>query len=364
MAAQRSATLSTELVHSVNYVPPPDYRSVTKEPEAPAVAVPERAKLSRCNRYCYVQKASLRQHVVFFLALSLASYVGVIVRLSLGRLRRWNGIPYFGAFYAEVVGTAIMGLVMAHKGLLQDHAAVYQGLATGLCGSITTFSSWNTQASAVLLQYDTSPPDNATRVVGWATILLLGLSVPIAALAFGRHVAALSPLSDQRRAAKEGTRSSAIRRWKVAVEDLLIAIAWVVISALVVTLLIWFRKYELLFSVVFATPGTYLRWHLAPLNGAFSHFKMGTFVVNVLGTWLVGAVLVTEVHFKDSLSTVGAAILVGVVNGFCGCLTTVSTFIVELTTLPLLSTYFYSLCSLLLAQIGLLVIQGSYIWTT
>ena len=366
-ASASAATPTTELISSASYVYPPVYSSVQQRPAAEPATVNERAapRQSHCcsSGRCYVQKAGLRQHASFFFALSLASYVGVIVRIYLGQLKRWNGVPLFGAFYAEVVGTAVMGFVAAHKRFLQLHPAVYQGLATGLCGSITTFSSWNSEAATVLLQVNNGEaPDNVTRIVGWATVILLGLGMPVAALVFGSHVAALSPLSDRRRPAEEGERQAISPRCR-ALEDATVLIAWLLASGLVVVLPLHFEQYDLLFSVAFATPGTYLRWHLAPLNAAVSNFKLGTFAVNILGAWLLGGVFVIQAHFDDVLDTVGKAALVGVVNGFCGCLTTVSTFAAELTSLPLRSAYLYGLCSLLTAQVGLVVILGSYFWT-
>lgn len=378
-ASAAAATPSTELISSGSYVRPPDYSSVQRPPAAAQAESESNAAATRpggprqsphwCGGRCYVQKAGLRQHASFFFALSLASYVGVIVRIFLGQLKRWNGVPLFGAFYAEIVGTAIMGFVAAHKRVLQAHPAVYQGLATGLCGSITTFSSWNSEAAIVLLQLNNNTnseaPDNATRVIGWATVILLGLGMPAAALAFGSHVAALSPLSDRRRPSsteEEGEERRAVLSPRCrALEDAFILIAWLLASGLVVVLPLYFEQYDLLFSVAFATPGTYLRWHLAPLNAALSNFKLGTFAVNILGAWLLGGVLVVQSHFDDG--ALGAAALVGVVNGFCGCLTTVSTFAVELTSLPLRSAYLYGLLSLLTAQAGLVVILGSYFWS-
>ena len=59
------------------------------------------------------------------------------------------------------------GFIISHKRVLEkNHGAVYQAIATGLYGSITTFSSWNSEATSVLIQANEYPPDNAQRVVG------------------------------------------------------------------------------------------------------------------------------------------------------------------------------------------------------
>lgn len=82
-----------------------------------------------------------------------------------------------------------------------------------------------------------------------------------------------------------------------------------------------------------------------------------------LGSWILGATLVLKKHFAGQLDQLGVAALTGVTTGFCGCLTTVSTFAVELTSLSLRGTYIYGLCSVILAQLGLVIIRGVYLWT-
>lgn len=50
--------------------------------------------------------------------------------------------------------------------------------------------------------------------------------------------------------------------------------------------------------------------------------------------------------------------------GFCGCLTTVSTFIVELSTLSLIPSYVYAFTSVAVAQVGMIAIGGTLQWTS
>lgn len=127
--------------------------------------------------------------------------------------------------------------------------------------------------------------------------------------------------------------------------------------------LVLFGRYDFMFSFVLASLGAYIRWHLSPLNSIFFHFKLGTFLVNVLGTWVLGTAYLLDHHHEDQTGLTMKGLLYGTTAGFCGCLTTVSTFAVELTTLPLSGTYLYGLSSVLAAQVGLLLIRGTYWWT-
>ncbi len=315
---------------------------------------------------CYCQKASFSEHVVYFCALAVASYVGVVVRIYLSHLSEWNGVPLFPSFSAELVGTAIMGFITAHAKLLANtHKAVYQAIATGLCGSITTFSSWNSEAAETLLQIGQASPDNATRIIGWLTTLILGVGMPVAALQFGRHLAHISPLSDFKLPQEnEQEISSSIQKYCVKLEGITFIVCWILLTCLGIAIPYHFSQLKLMFSIIFAPFGTYLRWHLAPLNSTFTNFKLGTFIVNVGGAWILAGTLVTKAHLSGLVGPqhLGVLVLSGLGTGFCGCLTTVSTFAGELTTLSLVGTYAYAMASILLAQLGMVTIRGTYEW--
>ncbi len=311
------------------------------------------------RQHCYRQKGSLFEHIVYFCSLAVASYVGVFSRIYLMELVNWDGVPLFPSLYPQVVGTAIMGFVTSHRVVL-THSFLYQAIATGLCGSITTFSSWNSEAVSSLLQSGQEPPNNGTRIVGWATTLLLGLGMSNAALTLGQHVATLSPWADSKQHNKKLHVAEPSSKWRV-IEGCVLVCMWVALTVLIIALPYMLGRRDLMFCGLLAALGTYLRWHFSPLNAAFHNFKLGTFLVNVAGAWLLGCVLCAQ-----QLNTQGALIqdlLVGVAAGFCGCVTTVSTFAVELSSLPLKPSYLYALTSIALAQVGMILVRGTLQWT-
>ena len=318
----------------------------------------------RCT--CYRRKASITEHVVYFCALAVASYIGVVIRIYLFRLSEWNGVPLFPSFSAELVGTAIMGFIAAHSKLLATtHKSVYQAIATGLCGSITTFSSWNSEAAEILLQIGRESPDNATRIIGWVTTLILGVGMPVAALHFGRHLALLSPLSDLKlQGGNMQENSSAAQEFCIKLESITFIVSWILLTCLGIAIPYHFSQRKLMFSIIFAPFGTYLRWHLAPLNSTFNNFKLGTFIVNVGGSWILAGTIVAKAHFSGRLGPqhLGVLALSGLGTGFCGCLTTVSTFAAELSSLSLAGSYLYAIASILLAQLGMIAVRGTYEW--
>ena len=326
-----------------------DYSSIERAEEVPSP-----------SKYCYRQKASICEHVVYFCSLAVASYVGVFCRVYLSELGKWDGVVLFPSLYPQMVGTAIMGFVANHK-LLLTNSFLYQAIATGLCGSITTFSSWNSEAVSTLLQTGQASPDNAVRVLGWATTLLLGLGMSSAALTLGRHLSSLSPWPDSKQQTRYTQLSTWCAKYRVVEGGIFVGV-WLVLTVLVVALPYLLQRRDLLFIGLLATLGTYVRWHISPLNSAFQKFKLGTFLVNVAGSWLLeGVVCMKELYAERVLAR---DLLMGVASGFCGCLTTVSTFAVELSSLPLLSSYVYAFSSIVLAQVGMILVRGIFQWTS
>ena len=333
--------------------------AIGERPRSTAAISPKKSG-ARCK--CrFVQKASYIDHVAFFCSLSVFAYLGMLARVYLSELVAWDGLPLFPAFYPEVVGTAVMGVILSHKQLLEkNHKLTYQALATGLCGSMSTFSSWNNDATMVLIQYGKEDDDNITRVVGWVTILVVGFGMPVAALRFGEHIGLLSPWADKRTGERVYKRpNKTVRGFEIATYIAL----WVATTTVAVVIPLFYGRHDFMFSFVLASLGAYLRWHIAPWNSVFKHFRLGTFVANILGTWLLATSYLLDHHHEEVASTEVKGLLYGMTVGFCGCLTTVSTFAVELVTLSLPGAYLYGIVSVLVAQIGLIAIRGVYWWT-
>ena len=99
--------------------------------------------------------------------------------------------------------------------------------------------------------------------------------------------------------------------------------------------------------------GAYLRFVLAlALNARRPQFPLGTFAANVAGTWLFAAASAVArfgVHYDDKAAL---SLLYGVDIGFCGCLTTVSTWVGELRGLPRRAAYVYAAATLAAAAVG------------
>lgn len=313
-------------------------------------------------------------HLISTIGLVLATYVGVISRIYLSFFSQWDGIQHFPSIWAQLVGTFIIGLLIAQKDILQKNfKIVYISLSTGFCGSLTTFSSWNAEASIVLLHLNEtslSPSqiiDQPTgRIVGFLTVLILGVGVPLSAALLGRNIGIQLLLlysSATKRFNIHAISCLANRKWLILI---VVIICYVLVTTAIVASCTMTNNYSLMFSLLFGGFGTYLRWRLSYFDTRLrSGFPFGTFLANSIGSMILAGTIVSKAYvaMETTAGQLVSAALVGMATGFCGSLTTVSTFVSQLCSLPFRIAALYSIVSLLSAQIIFALVLGIYSWT-
>jgi len=80
------------------------------------------------------------------------------------------------------------------------------------------------------------------------------------------------------------------------------------------------------------------------------------------GTVILGICILIQSRDRSPISTISCAVLYGIDQGFCGCLSTVSTFAVELDTLMRLHAYVYATVSIVVGIISLVILVGISAW--
>ncbi|RUP31129.1 P-loop containing nucleoside triphosphate hydrolase protein [Jimgerdemannia flammicorona] len=324
------------------------------------------------------------------------SIIGVLVRLGVVQLETFAGSPVFPLVYAQ-------------------YHPLYIGLTTGLCGSITTFSSWelgmfqalsNFSGENYALWYNVRNKLLSYQILAGLTHNLVTISLSITGLSFGDHLAFV--LWPENNAISHPVVLKLIPRgyfdirldWKDVVIIVAGALVWgipIVIAATLET------QRRVLLAAVFApvgedhnSQGTLLRWHLSRYNTLYPTFPLGTFLANQLGT----VVLAVLVLIKTGVTSdyVSCEVIQGLADGFCGecftawldrnrkymenllshslfssghivplyfagCLTTISTFTVEITTLRRRNAYKYAAASIVIGQLPMYLILGTWVWT-
>ncbi|KAJ2485586.1 hypothetical protein IWW37_005907 [Coemansia sp. RSA 2050] len=330
------------------------------------------------------------------LGLVFFSIIGVLVRVHLNRLFTYAGAPVYGLIWVQVLGCFIMGISMRLKGVLLSYSpALNTGLTTGLCGSITTFSSWQLLLFQEFFNTSRSDHSHFRNFLGGMSVLTTTLGCSVAATRLGQMVGnelriafnyllARSTPADMQVAKVEtamfstepsGHRDGWLAWDKWAKFDIALAaggIAGTIATTIVVALAPRTRSVSI--ALLFGPLGTVLRWQLASLNTRprqnyrylprfFVGLPLGTLIANVLGSAILSVVHILQTGVVVGPSVDSCYVLAAVSDGFCGCLTTISTFAAEITTLRSRPSMLYAGISIVVAQAFFILISGIYFKT-
>jgi len=192
-------------------------------------------------------------------------------------------------------------------------------------------------------------------------ILFVGLAFPLLGWSFGVHLADI----EMNVFREDFCKGKDIFNWKGSiVEDIVITLLAIILW---IALLISACFYDPPFPIVallFAPFGALLRWILGKfLNVLNPDFPIGTFIANIAGSIGIGIAVVymRKLSFllneDEATLNIRCRILIGIEEGFCGCLSTVSTFILELYTIRRKKwSYIYGITSVVVAQVCLYII--------
>ncbi|KAI2609175.1 CrcB-like protein-domain-containing protein [Hypoxylon sp. NC1633] len=249
---------------------------------------------------------------------------------------------------------------------------LYIGLATGFCGSFTSFSSF-IRDIFLALSNDLLTPDAGSTTTprngGYSFMALLAVtittvSLSLSGLFIGAQLAlALEPI----------TPSLPFTITRKFLDRFAVFLAWGSwIGAVLLSTLppdrfgspgaaeTW--RGRATFALVFAPLGCLGRFYASLyLNGYFASFPLGTFVVNIFGTAVLG--MSWDLAHIPLGGVIGCQVLQGVEDGFCGCLTTVSTWVAELAALQRRHAYVYGGVSILVALACMVAIMGGLRWS-
>ncbi|TVY93347.1 Fluoride export protein [Lachnellula willkommii] len=359
--------------------------------------------------------------------LILFSILGTLARLGLQAITVYPGAPVvFGVLWANFGGSLFMGFLSEDRMLFkeewgtpnyhqqiqkakkqaQDEEAgsgsesatelqaakkahnatkktipLYIGLATGFCGSFTSFSSFIRDAFLAMSNSLPTPlnhPKDYSPVMASSTstvhrnggysfmallaVIITTIALSISSLYIGAHIAIAS---------EPFTPSLPYKHCRKILDPLAVVLAWGCWLG-AIFLVIWppdrhdgppeVWRGRAVFALVFAPLGCLGRFYASLyLNGKIASFPLGTFVVNIFGTAMIG--MAYDLQRVPLGGVIGCQVLQGIEDGFCGCLTTVSTWVSELSSLRRRHAYKYGATSVIVALCFLIVIMGSMQWT-
>ncbi|KAK1992134.1 hypothetical protein LX36DRAFT_715556 [Colletotrichum falcatum] len=320
--------------------------------------------------------------------LVLFAILGTLARLGLQALTTYPAAPVsFGVLWANVAGSLVMGFLAEDRLLFRpewapdtvfiDPAAaarahladkktipLYVGLTTGFCGSLTSFSSFIRDVFLAVTDdlpipggAAAAPRNGGYSFMAALAVILTTVSLSLSALVAGAHLAAaLEPETTSGASHPLGRKiinlGAVVLGWG----------AWAGAIALAVMPPRDAWRGQALFSLVFAPAGCLARFYASRyLNPRAPAFPLGTFAVNVAGVAVLGTCW--DLGHAGVGGTLGCQVLQGLEDGFCGCLTTVSTWVAELAALRRRHAYVYGVSSVAVGFAVLVAIMGSMRWT-
>ncbi|KAJ6084060.1 hypothetical protein N7486_010860 [Penicillium sp. IBT 16267x] len=361
------------------------------------VGLPVTQKSSRKRAFREILRmACTLGYLIFF------SIAGTILRLAIECLTFYPGTPVnTSVLWANVGGSFVMGFLSQDQELFRvddSHTAqaatnhkktlpLYIGLTTGFCGSLTSFSAFirdiflalSNDLAVPLGSYadnslfasvpvEASAPNGGFSFMAIVGVLFTEIGLSLSSLFLGAHLAigtsAWMPTLPQ----------SWVRRFLDPLVFILAILSWVAVICLAAVLprgtgkvTLWSTdmwKGSVIFALIFAPLGALVRFFVSlKLNSRIASIPLGTFVVNLSGTMVLGMAYSLQHASFGGASFVGCQVLQGIMDGFCGCLTTVSTWVLELSGLRKRHAYFYAALSVVVALCALVIEIGSLKWT-
>ncbi|EJD54550.1 hypothetical protein AURDEDRAFT_133003 [Auricularia subglabra TFB-10046 SS5] len=282
--------------------------------------------------------------------LAPASMFGVLARLGLLYLGTYAGQSAFSLAWVQWAGCFFMGVFLGLRDTITGiYPPMYTALTTGFCGSLTTFSSWQVDVFLAWANRTDLPRSRLHTFMDGLTRLAFTLALSLAALSFGIHIASYHTV-----ASIWGKWKPRKRRAHVLLDLLWLAMYAATIPAYI--LLPHAYRPMATSALLYSFPGTLIRYALGTrLNRG--NFPYGTFTANSLGSALLAGFHALE-HSRSGVGIHGCEVLQGLSDGFCGCLTTVSTFAVEIRAALGGRSWTYALTSIIVAQALCLAILG------
>ncbi|SCU93868.1 LAME_0F05270g1_1 [Lachancea meyersii CBS 8951] len=306
------------------------------------------------------------------------SILGNYSRLGLIKLTNYEGSYVRGptVLWANLAACFLMGLMQTMKSYKVFSPLLFTAITTGYCGCVSSFSSlmvemFTNAANQPSTRVASGFPNRAYGIMQFLAVLLTQLLASMCSHIFGLYVAKEFALYFKNFENRE-TSLAARRTHRVVsfIQKATLVLSVPVLAVQIVLAAVYDNRSRYwTLSAIFAFPGAALRYALSKqLNHRLKHFPMGTFTANFAGTLLLAVfTLVTKGKRSDNSPIIKSAtaktVVIALGNGFCGSLTTVSTFINECHLLPLRKTLFYYFVSIFLSFGIVVVIVGSCAWT-
>lgn len=333
-----------------------------------------------------VEDTPFSNRLLVFLLVIAYSVPGNLARISLQKLTNYENsyINYSGGTVVWINFSACFVLSWCNNSVRfwatilegsnktnMKQIAFHTAISTGFCGSFSTISSALIEIFFKTTDIVEFPlPHKGYRVTEFFAVTLITFGIPLFGHILGSHFALFFDTIIVTRISKFLTYKN--------IRIIELTTAFIGLSAVIADLVLtctlsintWYKA-EYSFSILAGSIAALLRFQLSRLNGRGirSWFPLGTLSVNLAGCLLITIfeLLLHALNSNGDLlisNKVHRMILNGFSVGFCGSLTTMSTFINELYNLnnPKYQQIYFWVTFLPILSFAL-IIDGSYEWT-
>ncbi|KAI8854773.1 hypothetical protein BC829DRAFT_161552 [Chytridium lagenaria] len=221
-------------------------------------------------------------------------------------------------FCHKIIGCFILGAVNRRKReLSQLYFPLYVSLSSGLCGSITTFSSFSLDVFIELSNAQEIQRDAGHNVLAALSLTAVVMGMSLGSLLSGGQLGSIQRLKtesqttllkwistsfllDKEETTSEATPATSVQKFgrqSYAIVDFS-WVDWIFVAAgavtwVVLAIILGTGKYtnrSLILSCLLSPPGALLRYETGKLNNRWSYIPLGTYAVNLFGALLIAIV--------------------------------------------------------------------------
>lgn len=360
--------------------------------------------ISRLNVPMQLDGKNIWSQIIFHLAYVSATILGNYAREGTTALATYTPsyVESGSVLWSNLTSCIVMGMLQELNSAKwfapDDVKSFFTVLTTGFCGAYSSYSTLmletfqqSTSLSPSNIKNHTKLPNRAFGMKEFLAVLLTQLFTSMGAYLFGRGFSKsiIVPLTNKKNVVQKSQNGEENKDTTVETTELvpkpwvhkmvrlfqwlLVLLAIPLIAIILVLTLVYgnYSRGKWTLFALFGIFGGYLRYYLSNwCNGWIKSFPMGTFIANEFAVILIACFQIIvrgRKNYHESKpvahSVNSCHVTSSLISGFCGSLSTISTFINEAYKLKFNSMLVYYFISVFVSYSLLVVIMGSYSWT-
>lgn len=355
------------------------------------------------------QLPQLDGSMCFHLSFVTCSMLGNYARLGIMKLSNYtySYISPGSLMWPNFTASLIMGILQVlnspDNSWFIEYPNLFTSLTTGFCGSFSSYSTMMIESflfaaslNETNIESGVRLPNRAYGIMEFLSVIFSNLFISMGGYIFGRFLASdilIYYLDDKNNNVGNNTNNENYDKIETMDNDtimkftlkhkrilkfirfinylfVLLAIPLIILIVVLAAVYDNYSRSGWTLSALFVIFGSFLRFYLSNwFNSRWENFPLGTLLANQFAVTVFAFLLIVQrgknyngtgpiVNSKN-----GCRIVCSLMTGFCGGLSTVSTFINEAYKLPFRKMLFYYTTSITISIIICIITIGSFAWS-